>query len=68
MITGAQEVGFLLQQRQISLTAIRALLSIMVTYNTELLVKFHQKRLGENFAFLQFFDTHTFSHCVESLN
>ena len=33
MINGAQEVGFLLLQRQISLSAIRALLSIMVTYN-----------------------------------
>ena len=31
MINGAQEVGFLLLQRQISLSAIRALLSIMVT-------------------------------------
>ena len=33
MINGAQEVSFLLL-RQISLSAIRALLSIMVTYNT----------------------------------
>ena len=32
MINGALEVGFLLLQRQISLSAIRALLSIMVTY------------------------------------
>ena len=32
MINGAQEVGFLLLQRQISLSAKRALLSIMVTY------------------------------------
>ena len=32
MINGAQEVGFLLLQRQISLSAIRALLSIIVTY------------------------------------
>ena len=31
MINGAQEVGFLLLQRQISLSAIRYLLSIMVT-------------------------------------
>ena len=33
MMNGAQEVGFLLLQRQISLSAIRALLSIMVTYS-----------------------------------
>ena len=32
MMNGAQEVGFLLLQRQISLFAIRALLSIMVTF------------------------------------
>ena len=33
MINGALEVGFLLLQRQISLSVIRALLSIMVTYD-----------------------------------
>uniref|UniRef100_A0A1X7TZ08 DDE-1 domain-containing protein n=1 Tax=Amphimedon queenslandica TaxID=400682 RepID=A0A1X7TZ08_AMPQE len=57
MINGAQEVGFLRLERQISLPAIRYLLSIMVTFKDEMKKHFQgwyatevQKQMQNNVA------------------